>query len=135
MGMGCHSVETMFGGGALGLPRRTIRCRLLLPADQARRRNERLLRVEVLTGLLVDRDRAEARVPGRVDREAADDAVRDRQTEDALGRRCALTAALGDGREHDVHGLCAIRRVRIRSGADLLAEALDEGRACASESL
>src|SRR5438132_5948798 len=65
-----------------------------LRARQARRRNQRLDRDELLTALLVDRDRAEVGVPGAVDRERADDAVGHVQAEDALGRSCPLAATL-----------------------------------------
>src|SRR5438067_7396714 len=47
-----------------------------LRACQARRRNQCLDRDELLTALLVDRDRAEVGVLGAVDRERADDADR-----------------------------------------------------------
>ena len=56
-------------------------------ADQARRGHERLDRDEVLARLLVDRDRRQVRVARRVDREVAEDAVRDREAEDGLRRR------------------------------------------------
>src|ERR1700746_2287940 len=108
---------------------------LALPADKARAGHERLDRVEVLAGLLVDRDRRQVRVAARVDRERPEDAVGDREAEDRLRGRRPLSAALGDRPEGDVHGLRTVRGVRVRGGTDLLAEALDESGDHARQSL
>src|SRR5436190_24144812 len=115
--------------GRTSLPRRDYKCcSFALSADQVGRRNERLLRDELLPDLLVDRDRRQVRVAGRVDREVADDAAGDVKAEDGLVRLRAVTAAGRNGLQHDLHRLSAVLGVRIRLGADLLAEALDEGR-------
>src|SRR5579864_2200549 len=121
----------MYGNGRRGRtrppPAFSFMSLLRLPADdEVRLGNERLDRVEVLPGLLVDRDRRQTRVAARVDRERSQDAVGDRQAEDLLRRRSSLATALGDRLERDVHRLRAIRGVRVRSRADLLAELLDE---------
>src|SRR5438552_3246431 len=113
--------------GRRGLPRRSCICRSAL-SDQVRRRNDRLDRVEVLAGLLVDRDRRQVRVALRVDREVAEDPVVDRDPEQRLRHLRPVPARLRDRVEHDEHRLRAVRRVRVRRRADLLAEALDEGR-------
>src|SRR5581483_9385291 len=106
-----------------------------LPADEVRSGDERLDRNELLPGLLVDRDRRQVRVAGRVDRERAEDAVRDRHAEDRLRRLRAVTTAGCHGPQHDVHRLCAVGGVRVRRRADLLAEALHERCALARQAL
>src|SRR5581483_4030488 len=121
-------------GGGVASPGVVLRIPCLLPADQARAWYERLDRVEVLAGLLVDRDRRQVRVAVRVDGERAEDPVRDREAEDGLRRRGPLAAALGDRQERDVHRLGAVRGIRVRRRPDLLAEALDEGRTLTGQS-
>src|SRR6185437_3179090 len=110
--------------GRTSLPRRGSNVAPPVLADQVGRRDDRLLRDELLPDLFVDRDRGQVRVARRVDREVADDAVRDLDAEDRLRRPRAVTTAGGDGLQQNLHRLRAVLGVRVRLGSDLLAEAL-----------
>src|SRR5204862_3508721 len=72
-------------GGGRSLPRRQLALESVL-LRQALRRDERLDRIELAVGLLVDRDRLQVRVTLAVEREGAEDAALDRQPEQPSGR-------------------------------------------------
>src|SRR4051812_13966639 len=126
--------QRRYASGEASLPRCDSTVVRSLP-DQAGRGNERLDRHELLAGLPVDRDRRQVDVAGRVDREVADDAVRDLDAEDRLRRLRPITSAGRYCLQHDLHGLRAVLRVRVRLRADLLAERLDERRTLTGEAL
>src|SRR5206468_7992110 len=62
-------------------------------------------------------------------------AVRDADTEDGLRRLRPVTTADRYSLQHDLHGLRAVLRVRVRLRSDLLAERLDEDRTLAGQAL